>query len=341
MDILLRWYGENSETITHTTLDALSAPARSRHLDEALAKAVEIVVVGESIPRELLDGSPSLRARVARGEVNVLLRSVQEQDDLEAREEASRHKLSEEARRALTSARRRQPETAPAHPHAERLSAPAISPSDLQNEEPERQTGESGRPLLGPLAPKVGPRIEAQEILQGDELEELDLPAAERVRAWRLPSLVGQIIVVPSIDEMAGAIRAWLRENLGDLPFAVRDQGYGGPGKYLHMHASVLAPPDGDEPMAIELYGQIVAFGDMDIDSLAAGRLILAHQQRMFALSTRRSSADGEAARDNEATASLDNWVAGRELPVPLYISIRSATYANVLFCGVGVPFYM
>jgi hypothetical protein len=126
--------------------------------------------------------------------------------------------------------------------------------------------------------------------------------------------------VIPNIDEIPAALRGFLCDLLGELPFHVHGGGpFGGIGKYLHLHASVVAPPAGTVPMAIEVYGRVVALGDVDLSSLAGGRLLI-HRER-----ERRRHADIE----------------GRELPVPIFVRMDVATYANVLYPGVGVPSYL
>jgi hypothetical protein len=296
---------------------------------EGAEDETEVVIVGDALAGTPLQDLPLLRERAARGQL--VLRTYEAQDDAEAEELRARYALTAEEAKALEEARRREPRVRPAHPAAAELPWPPSNPHGL----PPAASGwrrwfERWRqPRHSPLSGHVGPRLPPQR-LTGEA--EWGLELAARVRAWPLPGLVGQVLVAPGVDGIPGALRALLHETFGDVPFGT-DEGtsYGGLGVHLHLHTTLAAPPSEGEPMALELYGQLLAVGEHDLGSPSGARLMIQRSREYERL---------DPLVDAAARARHEQLVLGADLPAPLYIILRSATYANVLFPGDGVPFY-
>jgi hypothetical protein len=308
----------------------------ARHQGEPwLEEATELVVVGDVPVEDPLQGAPPLRERVARGALTLVRRTYEEQDTLEAEAIRLQHVLTEEEAAALAVARREGPRERPPHPDAAKLPQVPINARELLPPTAgwRRWFGGERVPRESPLAKHVGPRIPADVLASGEE--ELAPELAERVRAWPLPGLEGRVLVARGIGGIPGALRALLAETFGDLPFGTEEgPSYGGLGLYLHLHTCVTAPPSGGEPMALELYGRVIAVGEHDLGAPSGARLLL---QR----SREREDLDAAPQTDAVARARGNRLLLGADLPTPLFVLIETATYANVRFPGVGVPFYM
>jgi hypothetical protein len=96
-------------------------------------------------------------------------------------------------------------------------------------------------------------------------------------------------------------------------------------------------PPMGREPMALEIYGKLIAAGNFTFNTLEAWRMLLARERNVRKLDHQESHSE----LDPEASRRLEDLIDGRDLPTPLYVQIRVATYANVYYPGADVPFYM
>ncbi|MDC3957606.1 hypothetical protein [Polyangium jinanense] len=300
----------------------------SRHINEIS----ELVLVADPFDDDPLAGCDAVRARIARGDLVLTLRSRAEQEDVEV--DAFVQRIHGARRIPGPSALPKTPRIRPPHPDAASLRSPPISGSDRLSRLTEQgRRGPASPPPTkptGPLAPYLGAQHELDALLTETEGPE----EAACVLAWPVPALVGRAIVAPDFEGLAGAIRAVLFEALGDLPIAVDGSGYGGLGKYMHLHTSVLAPPMGDEPMALELYGRLVAVGDYDFRTREAGRYLLHREREMHSLHPADPPTDAAHLR-------MMDLIHGRDFPGPLVVVLSAATYANVRFPGVGVPFYM
>lgn len=289
-----------------------------------------LVLVADPFEDNPLQGCVILRDRRKRGEIRLTLRLYEEQEKLEVDHYVQRIGVQ----RLAGLARDRTPRSRPPPPEAASLRAPPISGSDLLDEYKKQ-----GRPAPtsppptkpeGPLAPWLG----AQHGLAALLGETTEPEEAACVLAWPVPTLVGRVVVATDFEDLAGAIHAVLFEALGDLPFAVHARSYGGLGKYWHLHTTVVAPPMGDTPMAIELYGRLVAAGAHDFGTRKGAQYLLERERTLDSIHTGKPG-------DADAHRRLRDLVHGRDLPVPLVIVLESATYANVLYPGPGVPFYM
>ncbi|MDI3286299.1 hypothetical protein [Polyangium sp. 15x6] len=308
---------------------ALAHAFVSQHINEI----TELVLVADSFDDDPLAGCDAVRARVARGDLVFTLRPLAEQEDVEV--DTFMLRIRAASRIAGSDALPKTPRIRPPHADAASLRSPPISGSDRLSRLTEQgKRGPASPPPTkptGPLAPYLGAQHDLDALLSEIEGPE----EAACVLAWPVPALVGRVIVAPDFDGLAGAIRAVLFEALGDLPFAVDGGGYGGLGRYMHLHTSVLAPPMRDEPMALELYGRLVAVGDYDFRTREAGRYLLRREREMHSLcGPDASPTDAERLRMMEL-------IHGRDFPGPLVVILSAATYANVRCPGVGVPFYM
>ena len=322
--------------ITHVTLVLAPGESLANALDndttrDWMYEIKEFTLVAEGLGDDPLRDCTVLRDRVMRGDLVLTFRSYAEQDVIEADQFVERVGAK---RYAELEVRDRTPRSRPPHPDAESLQSPPMNGGSLlENFEKQGQPAPKVPPPTkptGPLAPYLGAQYKLDALI--GEMTEPEEAAC--VLAWPVPALVGSVIVAADADDLAGAIRAVLVEAFGDLPFAVGSHGYGGLGKYMHLHTSVVAPPMGGNPMAIELYGRLIAAGDYDFRTREAGRFLLL-RQRSF-----ESIEYGEQP-DADAYQRMDDHACGRDLPGPLVVVLEYATYANVLFPGPGVPFYM
>lgn len=299
----------NGTTITVGADEKSRLPQlRERFFANALTRATEVIVVGDAVPPGLFDEVPELAARINAGLAKVTLRSDRDEDLREARRERMLVSLTPDERAAIQQARERPAITVEPHPLAPTLQKPPLRTDALEAQQP-------GRIPSGPMTPFLGARMTLAQLMGKDDGPTVE--EAMRVHARPVVTLLGQVLVIPSYEDIAGAIRALLRERIGDLPFDVDSKGFGGPGKYLHIHASITAPPDGDVPMAIELYARIGACGPLE----------LASDEGVLMLHRRRERADKD-------------FHVMRDLPTPYYAVVRVATYANIMLPGVGIPCY-
>jgi len=318
-------------------------------------EAEELALVAEGLGDDPLQDHKVLQDRVKRGDLVLTRRSYDEQDAIEAdqfvRRLGAKHFGEWETRP-------RAPRSRPPHPDAESLRSPPIDGSsilkDLEKQGRAASSTEKKKFSLrgfleglkkqvppapksppatkpeGPLAPYLGAQYGLDDLI-GDITEPEE---AACVLAWPVPTLVGRVLVAANVDGFASAIRAMLVDALGDLPFAVSSHNYGGVGKYMHLHTSVVAPPMGGQPMAIELYGSLVAAGNYDFRTREAGRFLLLRERLL------QSENFGDSPDTDGFRRQMD-LVHGHDLPEPLVVVLQSATYANVLYPGPGVPFYM
>ena len=166
----------------------------------------------------------------------------------------------------------------------------------------------------GPLRDYVGARIRRQ--LDGDHHTDEELAAAERLTAWSVPALQGATLDVQGVDAIADAVRDVLAKTLPGLDWWVPQHWSGPFEKYGILHGSIPAPPNPatGEAMAIELYG-------LAEDVLEPGTRPWFDQleQRL-----RRGDVDDVVA-----------------VAMPTRVRINVATYSNLMYPGIGVPFYM
>ena len=260
-----------------------------------------LVVIGD-VDRAAARALPNVREALARG-LELVFRSDEEQEREEAAVERQRHLRDEPAEAAWKQAHARGPLSLPPSPAAARLSAPPLDANELADRAPPRAA-------TGAMAGYTGTACNPRDLSWGDDT----LPAhlARRVCAWPVPRLIGQGFAAASELELPAALRALLHMQLGPLPFHIDERGgFGGPWKYFHVHASIIAPPVGDVPMAIELYARVLGVATHDFATEEGARFVV-----------RRDRTEPNP------------------LPGPLWMHVEQATYSNVAYPGVNVPFY-
>lgn len=137
------------------------------------------------------------------------------------------------------------------------------------------------------------------------------------MRAWRVPALEGSELEIGSVSGIEAAVRALLATRLPGLDWWVPEHWEGPFEKYGILHNALPAPPDQEtgQAMAIEIFG-------------AARDVLLPGSPEWI---------DRRLAR-LEANSLDDEPMAVR---LPCLVRIEVATYANVLYPGIGVPAYM
>jgi hypothetical protein len=163
------------------------------------------------------------------------------------------------------------------------------------------------------MAAVLGRRYTTEEVLAGAELVEAEEEQlATLVRAFEVPCLIGAKFCVRTLESVSAALRELLAATIPGFGWESVEVSEAPIRKYLLLHTSVSAPQDltTGEPMALEVYGRIIRAGDMS---------------------------------QSEAESWPDVWMTKREkarLEGPVEFQICQATYANIAFPGIGVPFY-
>src|SRR5262249_6049335 len=113
-----------------------------------------------------------------------------------------------------------------------------------------------------------------------------------------------------------------LRERCPGIDWETPEVSDGPLRKYLILHTSVPAPPDEatGQPMALEVYGRLVASDEIDPNSPEGRRVI----EEPWA-------PRGAGPSHEERYPPLEGELA---------LVLETATYANVRYPGVRVPFY-
>ena len=164
----------------------------------------------------------------------------------------------------------------------------------------------------GPMARRIGRAYTRRQLLAAESLTRREVAA---MRAYPVPRLVGAIVEAATEADLPGAIESLLHRHLPAFDWEVESKIYRGLRKNGLIHASLEAPPDrrSEEPMYLELAGEVIAFG---------GRPAPA----MRWIDLRPMNGDDQL---------------GAEVPGPIQVRITAASYANTRFPGVGVPCYM
>ncbi len=245
--------------------------------------------------------------------IQIVVRTPTEQANLEARDlqERNRSKLaSPDSDAAIDEAARAGARQAPALSGTDGLLSEFVQAQDLP-------AGPSSSATPGgPMAAHLGDRLSVDQLEDEDRLITPEL--AGRIRAWPVRSLVGTVFVAEDSKDLARALQTHVQQHLR-LPVRVTDDGFGGPGKYMHVHTSAATPPDPSTgaSMFLELYGHIAMVAEHDLRTLEGSLW-----QRQFRLD----------AREHHGIARL---------PGRLVVRLEAATWANVSYPGFDVPFYM
>jgi hypothetical protein len=179
------------------------------------------------------------------------------------------------------------------------------------------------------MAPYLGVRHAAEDLQahredDGGELADV-LPM---VRAYDVPALQGERLRVRALEEIGPGMEKLLVSACPDIEWRVDEGRWSLPlQKYEILHASVAAPPDrsSGQPMALEVFGRAARLGAVDLGARGAPGLAA-----LLGLDPRREYPP-DCDRFAEALVASGN---------DLEIVISKGTYANILFPGVGVPYY-
>lgn len=173
-------------------------------------------------------------------------------------------------------------------------------------------------PQAPPLAGLLGERIDATTLAAVEQHADLEPEVLGRITAWPLPALLGTALELVDLSDAAEALQQLLRQRVPGVDWQVPGDLDGPLARYLMLHTSLAAPPNDavPEPMALEVYAACVSVDGVRLDSPegeAWHRGFLAREARHGALRA-----------------------LGR-----LRFEVRAATWANVSYPGVGVPFYL
>jgi hypothetical protein len=180
-------------------------------------------------------------------------------------------------------------------------------------------------PVAGPMALYLGHRIPSRIVRAWDENAQEDDPRYNSVRAFPVVTLVGATVQARGPAGLGAAIQDLLEERLPIIEWDYIGVPPGPLLKYLVLHDSIPAPMDVStgQPMAIEFYGDVRSIEGVPLDSDEGRQWLAAHRQLY------RSLQDSPVARMKILDA------------VRIEVRIEVATYANVMYTSVGVPFYM
>lgn len=174
--------------------------------------------------------------------------------------------------------------------------------------------GSRPRGLMGTY---VGQRLDVIAEAGPERLDYVGREALARVHAWPVLPLEGTSFRVERSQDIAASIRRVIGSALPGIDWWIPEYWDGPFEKYGFLHSAIAAPPNDatGEAMALELFGE----------------------------------SDGAMAPgSDEWCAAMDEWArrgrveADRPLGVrlPSTVRITVATYANILYPGIGVPFY-
>jgi hypothetical protein len=172
------------------------------------------------------------------------------------------------------------------------------------------------------MAPFLGRRLSVEEIANAASIEVRDpnelaeiRKCAELVRAFQVTPLLGLVYEVAGLEDFSPALNRTLSQHLRGISWDASPR-LGPLQKYHILHTSMAAPVDETtgERMALEVFGHLVK--DNALDPSMTGRQDGEQPQRVV--------------------------LPRGELPVgPFAIKVQVATYANVRYPRVGVPFYL
>lgn len=169
-----------------------------------------------------------------------------------------------------------------------------------------------------PLARHLGLRCSLETLAAVQQHADLAPDVLARIVAYPVTPLLGTGFDVVDLGDTADRLHRLLCEHLPEVDWQVPGNLAGPLGKYLIVHTSLAAPPNTavPEPMALELYAACVSVDGVSLDT-PDGRAwyhgFIAHDARRFsprALGT-------------------------------LHFEVRAATYANISYPGLQVPFYL
>ncbi len=188
-------------------------------------------------------------------------------------------------------------------------------------------TGSIGA-LLGRFRPvssmrkHLGRRYSVEALYDLDYHDDSDLEKIRLVRAFVVEPLINSTIRIESQSDIGPALKNLLESKLPGIQWQVKDDWSEPFRKYFIIHGSIPAPRDQltRERMALEIYGKLIQVDDYLIESEKG-----------------REWMENKHTERYEADASDTPWP---ELFGNMVIQIKSATYSNVMYPGVGVPLY-
>jgi hypothetical protein len=179
----------------------------------------------------------------------------------------------------------------------------------------------------GAMAGYLGPRFSVRDLDDEDKVLDEDRQFLPLVRAFPVVPLLGATFKFSSEADIGERLRQLLALRLPGIEWELNADWDWATAfrKHQLVHVSLAAPPDlaTGQPMSLELYGRLQLVDGLHLDS-EAGR----------AWSERRIDAYCEA---QSRTPGELPPVEGSEF----FMALEAATYSNVQFPGVGVPFYM
>ncbi len=183
----------------------------------------------------------------------------------------------------------------------------------------------------GPMAPYLGRRYRSREFKKLEANEDTPLHILDLVRAYEVISLTGATFRVQSDIEINAGLTALLHEKCTGIDWKVKEDWSGSFRKYQIIHGYIELPEDTDpyQPMAMEIYGRLVEIDGINLES-PEGHAWIDDARRTW---NKKSSVDSP---DNATFVESYPPIKGDML-----IQIVQATYANVLFPGINMPFYM
>lgn len=193
---------------------------------------------------------------------------------------------------------------------------PYLDPAFLRDDA--ESTQRRAQAPRSPIAGHLGARYPAAEIAAVEQLADLDPPALDHIVAFPVSSLIGVTFDVVDFDAAGDMLQQVLHAHLPGFDWQVPPDWRGPLAKYLILHTSLAAPPNDavPEPMALEVHAGAVAVDGVPLQS-----------------------AEGEAWY--QGFLMRDSRHGTLHALGTVRLRIRAATYANISYPGIGVPFYL
>jgi len=169
----------------------------------------------------------------------------------------------------------------------------------------------------------LGQRYELEALRQTESYPEADEPYLVCVKAFPVPALIGTQFVIHQDIELPDAVAKLLMEKFPNIVWDATDVSIAPLRKYFLVHACLPAPEDvaTGQAMALELYGELLSLDGVPLDS-ESGRQWRDQQIERYLLAIRQGQPEPE-------------------LKGKMILEIRAATYANIMYLGVDMPFYL
>lgn len=182
------------------------------------------------------------------------------------------------------------------------------------------------RPVSGQMSDYISRQFGVDELDDPDKYySDKEKSMLTRVRAFEIRSLIGQSLIINSNTHLNETLERFLREKLPRISWVVDSDLLGPLAKYFIIHCSIPAPEDTTtmQGMNLEVFGDATQIGDMGRDSKEWDDWYW----NLYRIKFYQPFLDGE----------INSPVPNE----PVVIQIRSATYSNLQYTGVNIPFYM